>query len=142
LDQLLGVEGQSSLFKNISFMVITGFILELRYFQGLYSALFCFVCSSIGYYRGISQYFCYKLIGNVKSNHHCDLKEILTLYAEYLKDENALQLTTRLDEILSNYKVLINGWNIYDNLLNRKPSLNGQIINDDPYLDKLKILGN
>jgi hypothetical protein len=33
-------------------------------------------------------------------------------------------------------------WNIYDHLLNQQPTLNGQIINNNSYIDKLKNLGS
>lgn len=43
--------------------------------------------------------------------------------------------------MVTGYKELVRGWNIYDHLLKLKPSLNGQVVSEDHYIDKLKCLG-
>jgi hypothetical protein len=80
MEQLLSIEGQSGLFKNVPYMVIGGMALELGYHQGLYSVLLSFVCSHIAYYRGLSQYFCFKMIEEAKSANPVDLQYMLILY--------------------------------------------------------------
>jgi hypothetical protein len=112
MNQLLTIEGQSSLLKNVSYMMIGGLILQLFYHKGLYSVLFSSVCSHIAYYRGLSQYFCYQSIDNAKNSELSDVKYMLILYKEYLKDEDALKLTKKLEGIVEGYKKLVNDWNV------------------------------
>ena len=61
---------------------------------------------------------------------------------EYQRDEDALKLSALLQEIVKKYKKLIAEWNIWDNLLKEKPSLNGQIVCDDYYIEQFKNIGH
>jgi hypothetical protein len=78
--QLQAIEGQSGLLKNVPYMVIAGFLLELQYNQALFSVLLGSVCSHIAYYRGLSQYFCFRAITETQQAHPDDLQYILILY--------------------------------------------------------------
>ena len=46
-----------------------------------------------------------------------------------------------LEEIVGKYKQLIRSWNIRDNLLKEKPTLNGQIVSEEYYIEQLKNAG-
>jgi hypothetical protein len=53
---------------------------------------------------------------------------VIELHKEFLKDEDAVKLNNRLEIIVEDYKKLTKNWNIYDNLLKMKPTLNNQVI--------------
>ncbi len=53
---------------------------------------------------------------------------MIALQKEFLKDEDAVRLNNRLEIIIEDYKKLLKNWNIYDNLLKMKPTLNNQVI--------------
>lgn len=43
--------------------------------------------------------------------------------------------------MVENYKSVVKNWNIYEHLLKLKPTVNGQVVSDDHYIDKLKHFG-
>lgn len=80
--------------------MVSGLVLELCYDHRLFSILFSSVCSHIAYYRGLSQYFCYRMIGQAEKLGATDIKYMLILYGEYLKDTDAIKLTQKLHKII------------------------------------------
>ena len=67
MEQLLKIYGQTNLNKNIAYMLLAGLILQMHYHHGLYTSMLGSVCSHIAYYRGLSQYFCYRLIDEARA---------------------------------------------------------------------------
>lgn len=66
---------------------------------------------------------------------------MIMLYQQFLKDEDAIRLTNRLDKMVENFKNLVFNWNIQEHLFKLKPTLNGQVVSDEHYIDKLKHFG-
>lgn len=58
-----------------------------------------------------------------------------------MKDPDAIKLSALIDGIIEESLLHSRNWNIYEELLIKKPTSNGQIVGDNYYIEQLKKIG-
>jgi hypothetical protein len=105
-------------------------------FVELFNSLLTYVCSSVAYFRGLSQFFC--LEGVVPGT---DTRYVRILRENYLRDPDAGKLKGKLSMFLSDYLRDIGEWEIEGELLRKVPTASNNVVSDRYYMDRLKQLG-
>ena len=137
--------------KSVSYMIISGMLInhisvmsehEFEHFMNikdnfihLYNTLLTYSCSSVAYFRGLSQYYCLQNIAGC-----LETKYVSILRENYLLDSDAVELKKNLGKILLDYLNELKKWEISKEILSKIPNSNYNVVSNEYYMDKFKAL--